>query len=166
MFVNKSNASKFCVSFVKKTTQFISAKIRIYQLLTSFTRIMCHIARKPALGVLWPGKNETDLLGYRSYLGSWNFRYYFYISAANNRDTDQTARMCWLICIFVVNKIHVISPSLAHWSRRLTRWACSIVRLCRPSSSSILSNKYISKTSWPILVKFYQKHLWSGGKAA
>ena len=47
------------------------------------------------------------------------------------------------------------SPFLAHWSRRLTRWVYSIARLCSPSLST-LSNNYISKTSWPILVKFYQ----------
>ena len=42
---------------------------------------------------------------------------------------------------------------LAHQSWRLTRWGCSIARL---PSSSTLSNKNISKTSWPNLVKFYQ----------
>ena len=29
-----------------------------------------------------------------------------------------------------------------------------------------LSNMNISKTSWPVLVKFYVQHQWGGGKAA
>ena len=42
---------------------------------------------------------------------------------------------------------------LAHRSRRLTRWGYSIARLRHRRSSSwyTLSNKSISKTSWPIL---------------
>ena len=55
---------------------------------------------------------------------------------------------------------------LAHRSRRLTRWGYSIARIRRPSSSSKLSNKTISKTSWSVSVKFYQQPLWEGGKAA
>ena len=51
---------------------------------------------------------------------------------------------------------------LAHQSRRLTRWAYSIASGWRLWSST-LSNNYISKTSWPILVTFYQKHLWGLG---
>ena len=45
---------------------------------------------------------------------------------------------------------------LAHWIWRLTRWAYSMARLCHPSSLSTLLNNYIAKTSWPILVIFYQ----------
>ena len=44
---------------------------------------------------------------------------------------------------------------LAHLSRRLTRWAYSIPMVCRPLSSSTLSNLNISEASWPILIKFY-----------
>ena len=33
-------------------------------------------------------------------------------------------------------------------------------------SSSTISNMNISATSWPITMKFYQKHHWDGGKAA
>ena len=32
--------------------------------------------------------------------------------------------------------------------------------------SSTLSNMNISETSWPILIKFHQKHYWDGGLAA
>ena len=45
---------------------------------------------------------------------------------------------------------------LAQRSQRLTRWAYSIARLRRSSVSHPLSNKNISKTIWPILIKFYQ----------
>ena len=38
------------------------------------------------------------------------------------------------------------------------------VRACvRPST---LSNMNISETSWPIVIKFHQKHHWGGGLAA
>ena len=59
---------------------------------------------------------------------------------------------------------------LAHLSRRLIGIAYSIpvepasVRACvRPFT---LSNMNISATSWPIGMKFYLKHHWSGGKAS
>ena len=64
---------------------------------------------------------------------------------------------------------------LAHLSRRLVGelivYPCSGVRpssVVRPSvrPSSTISNMNISATSWPITMKFYQKHHWDGGKAA
>ena len=36
------------------------------------------------------------------------------------------------------------------------------VRLC----ASTLSNMNISEISWPIIIKFYQKHHWGGGLTA
>ena len=37
----------------------------------------------------------------------------------------------------------------------------------RPSvRAATLSNINISETSWPIIIKFYQKHYWGGGLAA
>ena len=64
---------------------------------------------------------------------------------------------------------------LAHLSRRLIGelivYPCSGVRpsVVRPSvvrPSSTISNMNISATSGPIIMKFYQKHHWDGGKAA
>ena len=47
----------------------------------------------------------------------------------------------------------------------LTKWAYSIARLLHPSLlSSTLSNKYISKTSWLILVKFLSIASFGWGK--
>ena len=59
------------------------------------------------------------------------------------------------------------SVLLAHLSPRLVGelivYPCSGVR---PSSSSTISNIYISATSGPMATKFYLKHHWVGGKAA
>ena len=52
-------------------------------------------------------------------------------------------------------------------SQRPSVRAC--VRPCvRPSvracaHASTLSNMNISETSWPIIIKFYQEHIWAGG---
>ena len=45
---------------------------------------------------------------------------------------------------------------------------CSSVRPCVRASVCALtfSNMNISATSWPILMKFYLKHHWGGGKAS
>ena len=63
---------------------------------------------------------------------------------------------------------------LGHLSRRLIRWADSMVvelssvRLCVcPSVPPFtLSNTNISTTSQPIAIKLYQKYHWGGGKVA
>ena len=39
----------------------------------------------------------------------------------------------------------------------------SVLASVRPST---LSNMNISETSWPIVIKFHQKHHWGGGSAA
>ena len=95
-----------------------------------------------------------------------------YPNGLANRQTDARLIMFYRIVYgYVAIQVHV-PPYLAHRSRRLRRWAYSIARICRPSvvtrrrRPSTLSNKNISKTSWLILVKFYQLHLWGGGKAA
>ena len=68
-----------------------------------------------------------------------------------------------LFILFVNSFIHL----LAHLSRRLIGelivypWSG-----VRPSSSSTISNMYISATSWPITTKFYLKHHWVWRKAA
>ena len=63
--------------------------------------------------------------------------------------------------------IHIMfGQFLAHQSWRLTMWAYSITKVRRHRPSSTLSNNYISETIQPILVKFYQLHLWGKGKAA
>ena len=41
---------------------------------------------------------------------------------------------------------------------------CGSVRVSVPAST--LSNMNISETSWPIIIKFHQKHHWGGGLAA
>ena len=70
----------------------------------------------------------------------------------------------------------VMTLFLAHLSRRLVGelivypWSgvrpSSVVRRPSSSSSSTISNMYISAASWPITTKFYLKHHWVGGKAA
>ena len=65
---------------------------------------------------------------------------------------DVKCSCCWQIDSFLN-----IAKFLAHLSRRLTRWAYSIAMVRRPSvvvcrrlsSSSTLSNLYISEASWP-----------------
>ena len=85
--------------------------------------------------------------------------------------TNIVSTNVWWVC--QCNKSSWQPASLAHLSRRLTRWAYSItmvrrpsVIVCRLSSSSTLSNLNISEASWPILIKFYVLHHWGGGKAA
>ena len=38
--------------------------------------------------------------------------------------------------------------------------------VCASVRPSTLSNMNISETSWPIVIKFHQKHHWGGGLAA
>ena len=68
----------------------------------------------------------------------------------------------------MVNSINL--GVLAHLSRRLTRCAYSMV--VEPSSvrasvrAFTLSILNISKTSWPIAVRFYMRQHWGGGVPA
>ena len=86
-----------------------------------FWKHLSHAMRKCVFGSLWPGKTQTDLLSCRDQLESCKFGYinYRYHSdlAANNKGTDQTARMRRLICAFVVciwHKTHFLMAWLIY----------------------------------------------------
>ena len=59
-------------------------------------------ATKPVCGV----SDKASLLSYRDYLENWNFTCikftYGTFQKMNNKDADQTVRMCRLVCPFVV----------------------------------------------------------------
>ena len=68
---------------------------------------MSHVMRKP----VFRGSDQVRLkLACSASLRLENFGYsnyrYYTIYAANNKDTDQTAWMCRLICIFIVHIWH------------------------------------------------------------
>ena len=88
---------------------------------------------KICLRDLPPGKAQTGLLSYRSWLGSWNLGFsmyrYYTIQAANNKGADQTARMRRLICAFVVRI----------WHKQVFSWLGSNSRC-----SKLLMNSYLN----------------------
>ena len=62
-----------------------------------------------------------------------------------------------------VSDLHVFSSPEPKAQGELIVWDSSRRRSVRPFT---LSNKNISETSWPIIIKFHQKHHWGGGLTA
>ena len=90
---------------------------------------MSHIMRKPVFTGFRPGKTQTSLLSYRDKPETWNFGFArigitLSLKAANNKGTDQTARMRRLICAFVVRIRH----------KQVFSWRGSNVRRIRINS--------------------------------
>ena len=65
--------------------------------------------------------------------------------------------------IFTILHSNIISSPEPKAQGELIVWDSSRRESDRPST---LSNMNISETSWPIVIKFYQKHHWGGGLAA
>ena len=113
-----------------------------------------HVTRKPVSMGLQPGMTQTGPLSYRSWVESWNFGYtnykYYTIKAANDKDSDQTARMRRLICVFVV---HI-------WYKQVLTWRGSLMLAYRKTLEMYFVDRTqtITETS-PCAISTFRKWL-------
>ena len=114
----------------------------------SYVRFMIQFEphhEKTCLQGFRPGTTQTGMLSYRDQLESWNFGFskyrYYTIKVVNNKGAVLTARMCRLVCTFVVR---IWLKQVFSWCGWIVFGSQSSVRLILVYHMSHVSNKPVN----------------------